>query len=105
MKINIKEITMKDFKDLLSDEAFGPEAKEIIYNYYKEELKDTEMILETDNIEDFWKEYKTFEEFIKEEMFETDQTDFTEELIEEIDGLDIMVWKTDSENSLLLFYC
>lgn len=106
--INVEKVDVDTFSCYLSSAYFSKEAKETIYNYYVEALKEVKLPINTVGLEDLWQEYRNVLEFLNDfsEYLDTDELSFTPELLEEISDKipQLSFWVTNSENTLVVKY-
>lgn len=105
--IDLERIDVDTFSCYLSSAYFSKEAKEVIYEYYTEALKEVKLPLNTVGLEELWQEYRNVLEFLGDfSEFETDELSFTPECIEEIQKQfpDLNFWVTKTENTLVVKY-
>ena len=103
MLIDINKTSFKKFASLLN-QNYSLEAKKIIYEYYLIELKNTNLKLDTNEIYKYWIEYKTIKDFEKDGFFTT-HLNFTDDFMQELENNNLIGWRTNTKNTLVIFYC
>ena len=106
--IDLERVDVDTFSCYLSSAYFSKEAKEVIYEYYTEALKEVKLPLNTVGLEELWQEYRNVLEFLSDfgEYLDTDELSFTPELLEEISDKipQLSFWTTKTENTLVVKY-